>query len=50
MNFMSGRDLFQFNPDLFEDDEGAADADIFDVDEADLDEEIDFDDDDMGAA
>jgi hypothetical protein len=35
MNFMSGRALFQYNPDLFEDDVDAADDDeIFD-DEAD---------------
>ena len=29
MNFMSGRALFQFNPDLFEDDDDAAAADVF---------------------
>ena len=30
MAFMSGRALFQFNPDLFEDDDDAAAADAFD--------------------
>ena len=33
MNFMSGRALFQYNPDLFADDEDAADDTIFDDDE-----------------
>ena len=32
MNFMSGRALFQYNPDLFEDDADAADDTIFDED------------------
>lgn len=33
MNFLSGRALFQYNPDLFADDEDAADDTIFDDDE-----------------
>lgn len=37
MGFMSGRALFQFNPDMFEDDDDAAAADMFD--EIDEDEE-----------
>ena len=40
MNFMSGRALFQFNPDLFEDDDdAAADEDVFNIEDADNNDE-----------